>query len=626
MKRLAVIGVLAALAAAGSGVGMSSAAFTAHSVAKATISAASDWTGPSVSITSPSDGATFTSSSPTLFGAAGTGDGDSSTVSFTLFSGSSASGTPVLSRSASRIAGFWYVLLSSLADGTYTMLVTQTDADGNTGRATRTFTIDSTDPTLRVGDRHERHRRHRRAPRGRRRHHLHLQRGDRALVAAVELHRHGDGGQGPLHRRGVDRRLHGPRREFAGQRQARRGHDEQRGCRPRRQLRHGHGHVQRDDDPERRRQVLLDRARVQRQRLEAALERREHLEADLDAEVRPDRPASNGLANTATDPRRPRCGTSDARASAHRAGPLAIATLALGTAAWAATGDLPLRRLPRPPARPRGERASDRAAPLQRPATAARSSAPPRWCPARSRPARPTIGNAWAVMRPAPSRLSASGASGPRSRGTVVDLTVVLTRRAPAPRCSRASSPRSSAPTWARSPSGATRRYRFVLAYPNGLPAVSTTRSQGATTSVQLAWDAVAHRWRRAVAQPDARRRPAPPAFLSAPAPAPKGDRRPPRPPRRPRHPTPRRPAALTVALGTSAKPFVSKGTASSRWMSEQHRGDAKVTGTVSFAGKRPEAAADHRQAHREAPHRAAQAARCRRQARRQAPPPDRAR
>ncbi len=147
MKRLAVIGVLAALAAAGSGVGMSSAAFTAHSAAKATISAASDWTGPSVSITSPSDGATFTSSSPTLFGAAGTGDGDSSTVSFTLFSGSSASGTPVLSRSASRIAGFWYVSLSSLADGTYTMLVTQTDADGNTGRATRTFTIDSTDPT-----------------------------------------------------------------------------------------------------------------------------------------------------------------------------------------------------------------------------------------------------------------------------------------------------------------------------------------------------------------------------------------------------------------------------------------------------------------------------------------------
>lgn len=147
MKRLAVIGVLAALAAAGSGVGMSSAAFTAHSAAKATISAASDWTGPAVSISSPTDGATFTSSSPTLFGTAGADDGDSSTVSFTLFSGSSASGTPVLTRSASRIAGYWYVSLSSLADGTYTMLVTQTDADGNTGRATRTFTIDSTDPT-----------------------------------------------------------------------------------------------------------------------------------------------------------------------------------------------------------------------------------------------------------------------------------------------------------------------------------------------------------------------------------------------------------------------------------------------------------------------------------------------
>jgi hypothetical protein len=147
VKRLAVIGVLAALAAAGSGVGTSSAAFTAHSAAKATISAASDWTGPSVSILSPSDGATFTSSSPTLFGAAGTDDGDSATVSFTLFSGSSSTGTPVLTRSASRIAGFWYVPSNSLADGTYTMLVTQTDADGNTGRATRTFTIDATDPS-----------------------------------------------------------------------------------------------------------------------------------------------------------------------------------------------------------------------------------------------------------------------------------------------------------------------------------------------------------------------------------------------------------------------------------------------------------------------------------------------
>jgi hypothetical protein len=147
VKRLAVIGVLAALAAAGSGVGMSSAAFTAHSAAKATITAASDWVGPSVTISSPTDGAMVTSNSPTLFGAAGTDDDDSSTVSFTLFSGSSASGTPVLSRSASRLGGYWYVSLSSLPDGTYTMLVTQADADGNTGRATRTFTIDSTDPT-----------------------------------------------------------------------------------------------------------------------------------------------------------------------------------------------------------------------------------------------------------------------------------------------------------------------------------------------------------------------------------------------------------------------------------------------------------------------------------------------
>lgn len=146
MKRLAVIGVLAALAAAGSGVGMSSAAFTAHSASTATITAASDWVGPSVSITAPADG--YLRQSPTLvYGAAGNDDGDSSTVTVALFSGDDTAGTPLLTRTASRFGTAWISTVGTLADGTYTLRVTQADADGNTGRATRTFTIDSTAPT-----------------------------------------------------------------------------------------------------------------------------------------------------------------------------------------------------------------------------------------------------------------------------------------------------------------------------------------------------------------------------------------------------------------------------------------------------------------------------------------------
>ena len=146
MKRLAVIGVLAALAVVSSGVGMSSAAFTAHSASKATITAATDWVAPSVSISSPSDGAYLRSGSATVTGSAGADAGDSS-VTVSLYSGADATGTPVLTRTASRLGTSWNTSLSSLADGTYTLLATQADAGGNTGRATRTFTVDSIAPT-----------------------------------------------------------------------------------------------------------------------------------------------------------------------------------------------------------------------------------------------------------------------------------------------------------------------------------------------------------------------------------------------------------------------------------------------------------------------------------------------
>jgi chitinase len=147
VKRLAVIGALAALAAAGSGVGLSSAAFTAKSQSTATFGAASDWVAPDVSVVSPADGALLRSGSVTVRGAAGTDDGDSATIAVSLYGGSDATGSPVLTRTASRFGGYWYASLTSLGDGTYTILVTQSDGAGNTGRAARTFTVDTTGPT-----------------------------------------------------------------------------------------------------------------------------------------------------------------------------------------------------------------------------------------------------------------------------------------------------------------------------------------------------------------------------------------------------------------------------------------------------------------------------------------------
>ena len=119
MKRLAVIGVLGALAAAGSGVGLSSAAFTAKSQSTATLGAASDWVAPDVSVSSPGDGALLRSGTLTVGGAAGNDDGDSATISFSLYSGSAASGTPVIARTVSRFGAYWYTSLSALAAPLY---------------------------------------------------------------------------------------------------------------------------------------------------------------------------------------------------------------------------------------------------------------------------------------------------------------------------------------------------------------------------------------------------------------------------------------------------------------------------------------------------------------------------
>lgn len=108
----------------------------------------SDTTAPVVSISSPSTGATVDTSRPTISGKGGTTYGDQGTVSVSVYSGSSATGTPAQTANATLAKdGTWSVTTSTLADGTYTVRATQKDAAGNTGTSnTVTFTVKTPAP------------------------------------------------------------------------------------------------------------------------------------------------------------------------------------------------------------------------------------------------------------------------------------------------------------------------------------------------------------------------------------------------------------------------------------------------------------------------------------------------
>jgi peptidoglycan/xylan/chitin deacetylase (PgdA/CDA1 family)/major membrane immunogen (membrane-anchored lipoprotein) len=104
-----------------------------------------DTTAPAVAITAPADGATVKSATPTVSGTGGQAAGDNATVSVKVYSGSSATGTPVQTTTATVAAdGSWSKAASTLPDGTYTVQATQSDAAGNTGASAVTFTVDTT--------------------------------------------------------------------------------------------------------------------------------------------------------------------------------------------------------------------------------------------------------------------------------------------------------------------------------------------------------------------------------------------------------------------------------------------------------------------------------------------------
>jgi hypothetical protein len=114
---------------------------TAHIVA--------DTTAPVVTLTSPAAGSLLATATPTLSGAAGTALGDQSTITVDICRGASAGCASPVVVSATASSGSWSVAPgSALLDGVHTARARQSDSVGNTGQsATRTFTIDTQDPT-----------------------------------------------------------------------------------------------------------------------------------------------------------------------------------------------------------------------------------------------------------------------------------------------------------------------------------------------------------------------------------------------------------------------------------------------------------------------------------------------
>jgi hypothetical protein len=253
------------------------------------------------------------------------------------------------------------------------------------------------------------------------------------------------------------------------------------------------------------------------------------------------------------------------------AGPLATATLALGTAAWAAAADVPLAASNRPRALAVSAQAIGPLVANDADGSAILSAGA--LTPGRVETGEVTIANLGDMA--GVFALSATGATGPL--GDVLDLTVVDTTAAATVFAGKLGSfTRADLGTFAV---GAARRYRFALAYPADRVDVEDDALQGASTSVRFDWDAVAAGGASG---------PGPTPVPAAPAPAPVAPA--PRPPAAvapaASAPAPAAaPAAFTVALGAAPRPVANGRLVT--WMSSSASATARVTGTVAFSGRR---------------------------------------
>ena len=108
-----------------------------------------DRTAPAVTLTAPSAGSATNASVPVFSGARGTATGDAAAVTVRLYAGAGTGGTLLQTRAATVAASTWSVAsASALADGTYTVQASQTDAAANPGTSTAvTFTVDTVSPS-----------------------------------------------------------------------------------------------------------------------------------------------------------------------------------------------------------------------------------------------------------------------------------------------------------------------------------------------------------------------------------------------------------------------------------------------------------------------------------------------
>jgi peptidoglycan/xylan/chitin deacetylase (PgdA/CDA1 family) len=117
-----------------------------------TVSFVIDRSAPSVSVSSPTAGASSTSSTPTVSGSAGTAAGDAATVTVELYAGPTADGAAAQSLTATVAGnGSWSVSPAALSDGTWTVQARQSDDLGHAGTSGAvTFTVDATGPSVSI--------------------------------------------------------------------------------------------------------------------------------------------------------------------------------------------------------------------------------------------------------------------------------------------------------------------------------------------------------------------------------------------------------------------------------------------------------------------------------------------
>jgi hypothetical protein len=125
----------------------------AGNTGEATATVTLDTVAPAPAIIDPAADGTLTNDpTPTISGTAGTAAGDDDAVTLYLWNPGSESVTDPADQTHEDVAvsaGAWSQTLQELtAEGTYTVSVTQGDAAGNTGQATRTFTLDTTAPAV----------------------------------------------------------------------------------------------------------------------------------------------------------------------------------------------------------------------------------------------------------------------------------------------------------------------------------------------------------------------------------------------------------------------------------------------------------------------------------------------